>query len=224
MSILTIQRAVSAKRNDSNPTVPPPMRRRQSHRRRNLSALVLLASAAVLMLSSAPDTSNHLRVSRSLSIGNPGAENTGSVDSNIDGDELIIVQQPEEVNKADEIPRLLHIVAVWIGDEPYPLYWNAVEEISRGLAKSQGFDAKVWDLPSLEDIINDPNHALEWVKPAWERVRETGQGARIADFARMLVVYVFGGVFLDLGKFDCRLPLSLHHVTIGAWFSLFYLS
>ena len=67
-------------------------------------------------------------------------------------------------------------------------------------------------------MINDPNHQLEWVKPAWERVRETGEGARIADFGRMLAVYVFGGVFLDLGKFDC---VCHYHRTFGTYFTPF---
>ena len=182
--------------------VPPPIVRRRSRRYLNLSAFVLLASAAMLILSSAPRSGNQLRLSRSLSI------QQDNVDNDIDGDEIITVQQPEGVNETVEIPHLLHIVTVWISDEPYPSYWNIVEKISRDLAKSQGFDAKVWDLPSLEEMINDPNHQLEWVKPAWERVRETGEGARIADFGRMLAVYVFGGVFLDLGKLDCVCHLS----------------
>ena len=104
----------------------------------------------------------------------------------------------------DEIPHLLHIITVCLG--PCPSYWKIFTHVSRELAKSQGFEVKVWDLPKLEALINDPNHQLEWMKPAWERVREAGEKphgkARIADFARAIVVYIFGGVYLDLGKFD----------------------
>lgn len=104
----------------------------------------------------------------------------------------------------DEIPHLLHIITVCLG--PCPSYWKIFTHVSRELAKSQGFEVKVWDLPNLEALINDPNHQLEWMKPAWERMREVGEKAhgkaRIADFARAIVVYIFGGVYLDLGKFD----------------------
>ena len=173
--------------------------RRKSRAAQIGASLLLLGVAAFQLLTSKGGESNGAFFLRR------------NLDSNIDGDELINVQQPEEVNKADEIPRLLHIVSVWMSDGPYPSYWYVMTEISRKLAKGQGFDVKVWDLSSLERMINDPNHQLEWVKPAWERVRETGEGARLADFARMLVVYVFGGVFLDLGKFDCRFH---HHHTV----------
>ena len=137
---------------------------------------------------------------------------------------LVHLRDPKTVLKADrlvnsiepdEIPHLLHIVTVWIGDDPYPSYWEIFTRISRDLAESQGFKVKVWDLPSLEALINDPNHQLEWMKPAWERVREAGEkhqgkgAARIADFARAVVVYIFGGVYLDLGKFDWALGLPI---------------
>jgi hypothetical protein len=104
--------------------------------------------------------------------------------------------QHKEVGR---VPRLLHIVAIQTGENP-PLYWAPVQGFTKELSASQGFDVKVWTISDVEDLMNDRYSNL---KEGWERIKGTGEGARIADFVRLLAVHARGGVYLDLDMIPC---------------------
>eukprot|EP00521_Asterionellopsis_glacialis_P014574 CAMPEP_0195293284 /NCGR_PEP_ID=MMETSP0707-20130614/12091_1 /TAXON_ID=33640 /ORGANISM="Asterionellopsis glacialis, Strain CCMP134" /LENGTH=277 /DNA_ID=CAMNT_0040353961 /DNA_START=239 /DNA_END=1069 /DNA_ORIENTATION=- len=81
-----------------------------------------------------------------------------------------------------------------------PVYWKPVIEYNAMLAHQQGFKTRLWKYPEANKLIR--RHYPEYIK-TWERLEASGQGARMADFFRLLAVHKFGGIYLDVDMVPC---------------------
>ena len=112
---------------------------------------------------------------------------------------LSVHQEPGKHWEGDSvpIPKTLHLVV--IGD-PYPAYWEPVIEFQKKKAFEQGFEFHLWDQGRVDLLVlnNYP-----WFQKQWKRICDSKEGGRIADVARLLILYIWGGVYLDVDMIAC---------------------
>jgi len=107
------------------------------------------------------------------------------------------VKDPRTV--LNKVPKVVHLT---IADEP-PAHQMSVIEYSMKLIEDQGYETKLHRDSDVTKLINSDYPTL--VKP-WETLianEEPDRGARIGDFARMLLLHHYGGIYLDADMIPC---------------------
>jgi len=99
-----------------------------------------------------------------------------------------------------KIPKIVHFtVADKVKD-----HQMKVVEYSKKKAESFGFEVMIHRDSDAEALIYSQYHNLV---PAWELLKTTTdqtKGARIGDFVRLLLIYHYGGVYLDSDMVTCK--------------------
>lgn len=100
------------------------------------------------------------------------------------------------------IPRTFHYV--WVGGAPLPQ--RLQDNIATWLDRNRGYRLVRWDESNLD-----------FSSPILRRVYRLGYWARVADIARLQILYRHGGIYLDvdvkvIGPFD---PLLSHKCFVG---------
>lgn len=99
-----------------------------------------------------------------------------------------------------KVPKVIHFT---IADEP-PKHQSVVIDYSVKLAESHGFEVMIHHDSDIDAMIRSEYPTLV---PPWEILLANDggdRGARIGDFARLLILYHYGGVYLDGDMIPCH--------------------
>ncbi|KAL7478475.1 hypothetical protein ACHAW6_004240 [Cyclotella cf. meneghiniana] len=100
------------------------------------------------------------------------------------------------------VPKILHHVV--LGTSPPPSMLKLVEWNARTLRDRYGFQTKIWRDSDVEQLVLD--FSCPRLRQSWEYAKADttkSRTARLADFARPLIMYVEGGVYLDADIIPC---------------------
>ncbi|KAL3802526.1 hypothetical protein HJC23_012545 [Cyclotella cryptica] len=100
------------------------------------------------------------------------------------------------------VPKILHHVV--LGANPPPSMLKLVEWNARTLHDQYGFQTKIWRDADIEQLVH--NFGCPRLQQSWEYAKADttkSRTARLADFARPLIMYVEGGVYLDADIIPC---------------------
>lgn len=110
------------------------------------------------------------------------------------------LSNPDYQTDLPEVPRIVHFT---MPDNP-PTHQMMVVEYSANNIQSHGFEVMIHRDKDIANLIysNYP-HLIE----IWEILMNYGgddKGARVGDFGRMVILYHYGGIYLDGDMVSCR--------------------
>lgn len=101
------------------------------------------------------------------------------------------------------VPKTPKIIHFTVADDP-PVHQMKVIEFSKKIAESYGFQVMVHSDTDAQNMIY---HQFPNLVPSWERVKHTEgitKGARVGDYVRLLLIYHYGGIYLDSDMVVCK--------------------
>jgi len=108
------------------------------------------------------------------------------------------------VNKrsAQEVPRILHLCL--LGNPSAPMYMHRVAHWVKEKLGDYNFEVWIWDNDKADELFAElGGHFIQ----TWHFTQSdqfSTKLARMADFLRLVVVYHFGGVYLDIDMIPCN--------------------
>jgi mannosyltransferase OCH1-like enzyme len=102
---------------------------------------------------------------------------------------------------------------IWIGDNPLPTPWT---DTVKDFAKEYNYTYKLWTDASVKDLRMDDIPGLKAVYTSFR-----GELAGRADILRLLILYTFGGIYIDADTVIMK-PANFHRFltknTAGVFF------